>query len=1097
MKNKEQKTINLKGKTITFYSYKGGVGRTMSLVNIACLMAKQHKKVLIIDWDLEAPGLHSFFKNSFHDEKLGLVDLIIDFITFLKEDVSNDDSYVSFLEANINKYISKNYTNRNSELRIDIIKAGKFDGVYTDKLNSIDWIVLYKDAPAFFRSLAQFLEKKYDYILIDSRTGLADTSGICTLLLPQILVLVFTLNNQNLNGVLDIARQCLDYRFDSIDYRNLTILPLPSRIDDENSKELAKWIKKYREKFEDLLKELYLLDECKLENYFNIAKIPYKPIYAYGENIPVLNENVKNDLFISYHYSQFLKVIEDSVPIWDILSSEQVEANINQANLHFKNGIRFNTNRNYEKACIEFEKSCELYETNDLAFLNWGNAIFNLGILKNDVLLYEKSFDKFEIATELNPQNDSAFCSWGNALFNLAILKNDKLLCEQSYKKYILASKINPQNDSAFYDSKIAKIMNVPKEIWEQGPIVVNNYLEALEKGATRLNEARIIILGDKGAGKTSIARRLINPDAPMPKENESTSGVNTTFWKLEQENISVRIWDFAGHVVTHAVHQFFLSERCLYLIVYDGRTEGRNRLEYWLNHMKNFGGDSQAIILVNKRDQHFVDIPINYLKERYPIAGFYSFSIKDDSADLETFREEVSNYIKNNPSWGNQVIPTDYYDVKDELEELFEKEKGREYITKDEFDKIARKHDIKNNEELLKDLHCLGVSLWFKNMEAFNTLVLNPEWISDGVYKIINWVNEEGKHSLTINDFATVFKTNEDRYPKEKHEFLFKLMMHYELAYETDEGNCLIIPHLLQEDRIENLYDFPLGESLMLRYKSEQPLPANTISRFIVRHNQEIKKYKKSYLVWRYGVVLENDRGSIALVREEDRTISVTVKGKDKTNYISILRTTLNDIFNSYKSEKPELQYRIEGFGQIPDGLEENNPLWLTDIDIFNYHQREKPYYDVTADQNIPMEPVVNIYKIEAENVITGGQGNRIIKPTFNFHDCNIGLQGNLNELAQLLTDGGKKEEAKELENAAKALEKVENSKTKEEVKKKGIANRLRRLVKDLEDENSKLHKTVKGIKNGVTIAKDISKGYNSIAQWVGSPQVPTPFLK
>jgi len=281
-----------------------------------------------------------------------------------------------------------------------------------------------------------------------------------------------------------------------------------------------------------------------------------------------------------------------------------------------------------------------------------------------------------------------------------------------------------------------------------------------------------------------------------------------------------------------------------------------------------------------------------------------------------------------------------------------------------------------------------------------------------------------------------------------------------------------------------------------MLRYKAEQPLPPNTISRFIIRHNQEIKKEKHDYLVWRYGVVLKDNNNSVALVREEDRTISVAVKGKSKTNYISTLRETLNDIFNSYKSEKPELQYRIERFGEIPDELEEKNPLWLPGKKIINHYKNEKPYYDDSTNRDIPMGRVVNIFKIEGDAIL-GGVDNKIIKPTFNFRDCNINLRGNLNELAQLLTEGGNKQEAKKLENAAKALEQAENSTSKEEVKKKGIANRLKRLVAALENEDSRLHKTVKGIKNGVTIAQDIANGYNDLAQWAGLPQVPKPFLK
>ncbi len=632
--------------------------------------------------------------------------------------------------------------------------------------------------------------------------------------------------------------------------------------------------------------------------------------------------------------------------------------------------------------------------------------------------------------------------------------------------------------------------LNVPKEIRARGAASVANYLEQLEKGAQRLNEARILILGDKGAGKTCLARRLVDPQAIMTTDKESTAGVDTTLWKLEDENINVRIWDFAGHTVTHAVHQFFLSERCLYIMVYDGRTEERNRLEYWLDHMQNYGGNSRAIILVNKRDEHSVDINTNTLKEKYPIAGVHTFSIQDDEADLEAFRKEVAGFIENNPSWEKQEIPTSYYKVKDELESLFckgEKEKCQEHITRKAFDEIAAKYEIEDIEKLLKDLHFLGVSLWYKNMEAFDTLVLNPEWISHGVYKIINWVHEEKKHSLTLNDFVTVFEEDAIRYPEDQHNFLFELMKHYELAYETDHEKRLIIPHLLKEDRPAMLPEFPVGESLMLRYKAEQPLPPNTISRFIVRHNQEIKYH----FVWRYGVVLEDGKGSTALVREEDRTISVAVQGKDKTNYVDALRETLNAIFNTYKSDKPELQYRVERFGEIPDDVEEKHPLWLPDSKIYNHDKRGKPYYDDFTDQDIPMGRVVNLYKIEKGNLIFGWQGDQIgddysSHTTFNFYESNTTLQGRLNYLAQLLTKSGNEQEAKELKDVAKALEDVEKCESKEEVKKEGIVNWLQDLLSELSDDKSKLNKAVKGVKNGIGIAKEIAQGCNAIAQWV-----------
>ncbi len=658
-------------------------------------------------------------------------------------------------------------------------------------------------------------------------------------------------------------------------------------------------------------------------------------------------------------------------------------------------------------------------------------------------------------------------------------------------------------NGFALDQEALQRRMTVPKEIQDQGAAAVANYLEELEKGAERLNEARIIILGDKGVGKTSLARRLVDPNAPMTSAHQSTAGVDTTLWKLREENINVHIWDFAGHVVTHAVHQFFLSERCLYVIVYDGRTEERNRLDYWLDHMKNFGSDSKAIILVNKRDQHNVDIPINSLKEQYPIEGFYTFSIQDDKEDLEVFRNNVAGFIKNNPSWNKLEIPANYFQVKEELENIFvkgEKNKCKEHISKKEFDKIAKNKGIGNIDELLSGLHALGVSLWYKDMEEFNTLILNPEWISFGVYKIINWVNQEKKYSLTLSDFVQVFIEDVNRYPLENHQFFFNLMIKYELAYQTDKGNCLIIPHLLKEDRPSSLPEFPIRDSLMLRYKVEQPLPPNTISRFIVRHNQEIKKSGNAYLVWRYGVVLDDGKGTVSLVREENRTISVSVKGENKTEYISTLRETLNDIFNSYKSKKPELQYLIERFGQIPDEVETRNPLWLSDKKVLTHALENVPYYDDSIRQPIDLHYTVNNYNITAQTLISG-QGNHYsdlsIHNTFNFQKCNIGLQGSLKDLALSLTEAGNPKDAKELEIAVKALNDAKQCKNQEEVSENGVSRRLKRITDEFNDENSTLHKTVKGIKYGVGIAQDIAKGYNDIAQWLGLPPVPKPFLK
>ena len=142
-------TITKNGKTITFYSYKGGVGRSMALINVACLLAKKGKKVLMIDWDLEAPGLESYFNGEVKKTDLGLVDLILDSQEFLKVDVNNNETnLIEYLDSNLQRFIKtnlklkiqKNLKGKNKEnnaFTLDLIKAGKFDDNYTERLSSI------------------------------------------------------------------------------------------------------------------------------------------------------------------------------------------------------------------------------------------------------------------------------------------------------------------------------------------------------------------------------------------------------------------------------------------------------------------------------------------------------------------------------------------------------------------------------------------------------------------------------------------------------------------------------------------------------------------------------------------------------------------------------------------------------------------------------------------------------------------------------------------------------------------------------------------------------------------------------------------------
>ncbi|PWU07005.1 MAG: hypothetical protein C5B51_11090 [Terriglobia bacterium] len=284
------------GQIITFYSYKGGTGRSMALANLAWMLAANDQRVLVMDWDLEAPGLHRYFRPFLVDKELtgydsrGLIDFVFEFAKASATPPSSDQRLRDdWYRAHANVALWKmplSWPNGEELLlgpqqkgTIHFVPAGRQDEGYGARVNAFHWNEFYErgSGGAFLGAVRQSL-RAYDYVLIDSRTGVSDTSGICTVQMPDIVVLCFTLNHQGITGAAGVAKSIREQR------KDIRIYPIPMRVEDSETDMLNRMRTYARSQF------TRYLEGIDVERYWFNIEIPYIKRYAYYEQLAPFEE---------------------------------------------------------------------------------------------------------------------------------------------------------------------------------------------------------------------------------------------------------------------------------------------------------------------------------------------------------------------------------------------------------------------------------------------------------------------------------------------------------------------------------------------------------------------------------------------------------------------------------------------------------------------------------------------------------------------------------------------------------------------------------------------------------------------------------------
>lgn len=287
-------TASLKTKTtfVTFYSFKGGVGRTLALVNAACILAGRGRRILMIDFDLEAPGLTMLASKQLTENKQicpeGLVDLIYDFLSNPESSpIADNGKPTGFTEYICSLNIPKHLI-RLKGGKLDLMPCGRLDPKYEERFYKIDFSELYAEGigQPLFKHLKSIINKSelYDYVFIDSRTGFSDEGGISTRDLAEHIVILTTLNQQNIEGTIRFLE-----RLEKSNWEKgkliFVLSPIPIGYEELRAKRI-RYAKKEIEK-----KSKYKID---LKLY-----IPYHPRIALDEE-PFIYNWTETPLYTAY-----------------------------------------------------------------------------------------------------------------------------------------------------------------------------------------------------------------------------------------------------------------------------------------------------------------------------------------------------------------------------------------------------------------------------------------------------------------------------------------------------------------------------------------------------------------------------------------------------------------------------------------------------------------------------------------------------------------------------------------------------------------------------------------------------------------------------
>jgi internalin A len=460
-----------------------------------------------------------------------------------------------------------------------------------------------------------------------------------------------------------------------------------------------------------------------------------------------------------------------------------------------------------------------------------------------------------------------------------------------------------------------------PLEIVEQGPAAVLRWFEDIKKyGEGYLYEAKLLIVGEPSAGKTTLRKKLLDPRYRPPKEGEEkeTLGVQIDkAWPFPytedvSKQFAANIWDFGGQDRQYPLHQFFLSGDSVYVLLSDDRKDNAS-LDKWFNMIRLLAGDKyKLLVLLNQINRS--SKASNFDARKYEQQGFqfdcYELDLLNDAHRLEELTKSIQKALSELPQIGRS-LPAYCSVVREALEKLPD-----DYITYERYEELCREihkkqpqYDLDKSQQqkqALEYLRLVGSVVHYPNDSALSSIIiLNPHWVIDAIYTVLTnkQIEEQGgrfTEDWLFKHWQSCSKPSGNSYSTSECQQLLRLMTreNFGICYAIkDEAKSHLVPLCMKEQLPPDaVFDEKGSLQHLFRYEI---MPPGLVARLIVQLHEDIQ----AQWVCRKAVLLHNQtHGCTAKIEEyylpndANQYIRICVQGKaaERKIYLAILNKAL-----------------------------------------------------------------------------------------------------------------------------------------------------------------------------------------------------------